>query len=388
MTDQPLDTARAILAELIAVPTVSAESNLALIDRVESRLAALGARTRRSLSPCGRKANLFATLGPERAGGIVLSGHTDVVPAEPADWSTDPFEAVEREGRIHGRGACDMKGFLACALALAPRFAETRLARPLHLAFTYDEEVGCLGAPVLLGDMAEAGIRPAFCIVGEPTSMRAVEGHKGMCEYTTRFRGLSGHGSAPERGVSAVEYAARYVSRLLELRGELRARVPEGSPYDPPWSTLQVGRVAGGVSHNVIAEHAEVDWELRPVRRDDRDRVLSEIDRYAAEELLPAMRAVHPAAAIAREVIGEVEGLDPADAAEAARLVAGLTGRDARDCVAFGTEAGIFARHGISTVVCGPGSIEQAHRPDEYVALSQLSECLGMISRLLPRLAA
>ena len=386
----PLDAARTILADLVAFPTVSADSNLGLIAHVQSRLDALSARTQMTVSPCGTKANLFATIGPEEPGGIVLSGHTDVVPARPEDWSVDPFAATEFDGRIHGRGTCDMKGFLACALALAPAFAAAPLRRPLHLAFTYDEEVGCLGAPVMLDAMVAAGIRPALCIIGEPTRMRIVEGHKGMCEYTTRLTGLAGHGSAPERGVSAVEYAVRYAARLLEIREALVARAPEGSRYDPPWSTLQVGRIRGGVSHNVIAEHAELDWELRPVVWEDRAFVLDAIDGHVARDLLPAMRAVHPWADVVRKVVGEVEGLEPADAAEAVALVAALTGQDraTAECVAFGTEAGIFARHGISTVVCGPGSIQQAHRVDEYVEVAELARCLDTLGRLIPRLAA
>jgi acetylornithine deacetylase len=383
----PLDATRAILADLIGFPTVSADGNLELIAYAQSRLDAIGGSTQMTVSPCGRKANLFATIGPDAPGGVVLSGHTDVVPAEGQDWSSDPFEAVEAEGRIHGRGACDMKGFIACALAMAPRFADAALARPLHLALTYDEEVGCLGAPVLIDAIREAGVRPAACIVGEPTEMRVVEGHKGMCEYTTRLHGLAGHGSDPGAGVSAVEYALRYGARLLALREALRARAPPGSRFAPPETTLQIGRLAGGSSHNVIAEQAELDWELRPVVPEDRDFVLAEMARFADEELLPEMRAVHPGAAIETETVGDVTGLAPMPDSEAVRLAAALTGGNETALVAFGTEAGLFQAAGIPTVVCGPGSIHQAHKADEYVELAQLRLCLGMIERLIPRLA-
>jgi len=382
-----LDATRRILADLIGFPTVSHDGNLELIAHAQGRLDQIGARTQMTVSPCGRKANLFATIGPDAAGGVVLSGHTDVVSAEGQDWQTDPFEAVEADGRVIGRGAADMKGFLACALAMAPRFAEADLARPLHLALTYDEEVGCLGAPLLLRGIAEAGIRPSVCIIGEPTEMRLVEGHKGMCEYTTRFHGLAGHGSSPDAGVSAVEYAVRYVARLLELRAELRARTPAGSRFEPPETTLQVGRVAGGASHNVIAEQAEIDWELRPVVPEDKAFVLGEMERYAREELLPAMRAVHPAATIDTEVIGDVTGLSPVPESEAVRLCTELTGGNETAVVPFGTEAGLFQQAGISTVVCGPGSIGEAHRADEFVALDQLDQCLAMIERLVPVLS-
>jgi len=382
-----LDSTRAILADLIAFPTVSADSNLELIAYAQSRLDALSARTYMTISPCGTKANLFASIGPRVEGGIVLSGHTDVVPVEGQDWEFDPFSATEWDGRIYGRGSCDMKGFIACALAMAPRFAEADLAKPVHFAFTYDEEVGCLGAPVMLDQVADLGLAPEICIIGEPTRMCLVEGHKGMCEYTTRFTGLAGHGSDPDRGVSAVEYAVRYVSRLLALREELKARAPADSRFQPPWTTLQVGAVHGGSSHNVIAEHAEVSWELRPVVPEDRVFARSEMDLYVGKELLPAMRAVHPWADIVLEVIGEVAELEVLPESAARELVKELTGAEESEVVSFGTEAGIFQDHGISTVVCGPGSIHQAHKPDEYVELSQLDQCLTMLEGVAKRLA-
>lgn len=381
-----IDETLAILDDLIGFPTVSADSNLELIAYAAARLDALGAKTEMSLDPSGAKANLFATIGPELDGGIVLSGHTDVVPVEGQEWTTDPFVAETRGGRVHGRGACDMKGFIACALAMAPAMAEANLKRPIHLALTYDEEVGCLGAQVMLRALEAAGRRPAICIIGEPTEMRIIEGHKGMCEYTTRFVGLAGHGSQPERGVSAVEYAVRYVARLLELREELKGRAPAGSRFDPPWSTIQVGRVHGGAAHNVIADHAEVDWEMRPVTDADYAHVRREVEAYVDGTLLPSMRAVHAGASIETEVIGEVPGLEPVPESEACALVAELTGGNTRDVVSFGTEAGLFQKLGISTVVCGPGSIAQAHKADEFVAVEQLEACLGMIERLVARL--
>ena len=381
-----LDDTRAILADLIAFPTVSAVTNLDLIEWCAGRLEALGARCEISRDATGAKANLFATIGPDVDGGVVLSGHTDVVPVEGQDWSSDPFIAVERDGLIFGRGASDMKGFLACALALAPRIAAADLKRPVHFALSYDEEVGCLGARVMLKALAASGRRPGICIIGEPTSMRVIEGHKGCCEYTTRFGGLAGHSSAPGLGVSAVEYAVRYAGRLLELREELVARTPPGSRFEPPESTVQLGGMRGGVAHNVIADHCELDWEVRPVVEADIDFVKREIGAYVAGTLLPAMRAVHPQATIETEVIAEVIGLEPMAKSEACELVAELTGSNTREVVSFGTEAGLFQTRGISTVICGPGSIGQAHKADEFVAVEQLGQCLEMIQRLVAKL--
>jgi acetylornithine deacetylase len=383
-----LNRARSILADLIGFPTVSSDSNLEMMAYLADRLTSLGARTELFTDPSGHKANLFATLGPEGPGGIVLSGHSDVVPAVADDWTNDPFAMVERDGRLYGRGACDMKGFIACALAAAPDYAGRDLARPVHFAFTYDEEVGCLGARALTEELARREIRPEIAIIGEPTEMRVIEGHKGCCEYTTRFTGAAGHGSAPERGVNAAEYAARYVARLLALREELHARAPEHGRFDPPWSTINVGRIEAGVAHNVIAAHAEVDWETRPVQPADGPFVTETMRAYAEEELLPAMRAVCPEAAIETETVGEVAGLIPMPENAARRLVSELTGANGAEVVAFGTEAGLFQSLGLSAVVCGPGSIEQAHKPDEFVALDQMEACLGMLARLGPRLAA
>ena len=377
---------RAMIERLIAFDTTSRNSNLELIHYVRDYLKDLGVDSHLTFDDDKQKANLYATLGPTDRGGIALSGHTDVVPVDGQDWSSDPFEAVERDGLIYGRGACDMKGFLACALALAPRIAAADLKRPVHFALSYDEEVGCLGARVMLKALEASGRRPGICIIGEPTEMRIIEGHKGCCEYTTRFGGLAGHSSAPGLGVSAVEYAVRYAGRLLELREELVARAPPGSRFDPPESTVQLGGIRGGVAHNVIADHCELDWEVRPVVEADIDFVKREIGAYVAGTLLPAMRAVHGSATIETEVIAEVIGLEPMAKSEACELVAKLTGGNTREVVSFGTEAGLFQKRGISTVVCGPGSIGQAHKADEFVAVEQLDQCLEMIGRLVAKL--
>jgi len=376
----------AILGDLVAFPTVSSESNLEMAGYLAERLTEAGARVEMIHNDTYTKANVFATLGPEEDGGIVLSGHTDVVPVEDQDWTSEPFAMREADGRLYGRGTCDMKGFIAAALATARDYSPDRLRRPLHFAFTYDEETGCFGGRALVEHLKAHDLRPALAIVGEPTGMQIIEGHKGCYEYTTSFTGLEGHGSAPDRGVNAVEYAVRYAARLMALHEDLRARAPSGSPFDPPWTTVNIGRLSGGVAHNVIANHAEVDWEMRPVRTEDADFVEDALRNYVEGTLLPAMRRVAPKAGIETTVIGEVEGLLPMPVNEARALVSDLTGGNSTGVVPFGTEAGLFQTLGLSVVVCGPGSIEQAHKADEYLEARQLSACIDMLSRLRTKL--
>ncbi len=374
-----------LLATLIAFPTISSDSNLDLINWAANHLDGLGARLDVQSSPDGSKANLFATFGPEGDGGLILSGHSDVVPVADQDWTSDPFAMVARDDRLFGRGTCDMKGFIACVLALVPEMSRWPLARPLHVALTYDEETGCLGAKTLAADLHKRDLRPAMAIIGEPTCMQVIDGHKGCYEYTTHITGLEGHGSAPDLGVNAAVIAARYAMRLMELEGELRRRAPADSPYEPPWSTINIGKIAGGVAHNVIPGLAEVEWDLRPVNTEDADFVLDQVDRYA-EGLLPAMRAIDPSATILRETIGETIGLSRATRNEAARIATALTGANGTGTVPFGTEAGLYQQLGIDCVVCGPGSIEQAHKPDEFIARDQLAACLTMLEGLKPYL--
>ncbi|MFS4582440.1 acetylornithine deacetylase [Phaeobacter sp. C3_T13_0] len=376
-----------ILSDLIAFPTVSADSNLEMMAYLANRLEDCGAKVDVLVDGSGQKANLFATLGPVRDGGILLSGHSDVVPVADQDWQSDPFTLVEREGRLFGRGTCDMKGFIAATLAMAPQFVDRVGRRPVHFAFTYDEEVGCIGAGHLTQALSERGIKPRLAVIGEPTSMRIVEGHKGCHEYSTRFHGLEGHGSDPGQGVNAVEYAVRYVSRLLDLRRDLQDRTPSDSRFDPPWTTLNVGALNGGSVHNVIASKAQVDWEMRPVAKSDADYVKDAMARYCADVLLPSMRAVYPDANIDTEVVGEVAGLIPTTQNEARELLSELLSSNTPELVPFGTEAGLFQALGMDVVVCGPGSIAQAHKANEYLAVDQLSQCLALLGRLSSRLA-
>ncbi len=377
-----LDETVDLLGRLIGYPTVSADSNLAMIAELGARLEQCGARVELFHDPGGTKANLFATLGPDRPGGIVLSGHTDVVPVSDQNWRTDPFCMHADGDRLYGRGSCDMKGFIAAVTIMARDFAARDLRRPVHFCFTHDEEVGCLGARALVPALQSRGIRPAMAIIGEPTEMRVIEGHKGCCEYTVRFTGLEGHGSAPQRGVNAAEYAVRYVEALIRLRAALMLRAPADSRFEPPWTTLNIGRIAGGVAHNVIAGKAEVDWEMRPVQDADAAFVKAAMARVVDQELLPQMQAIHRLASIETEVIGEVVGLEVMPENAARDLLAELTGANQADVVAFGTEAGLFQKMGMSVAVCGPGSINEAHKPDEFVSREQLQSCLDMLARL------
>ncbi|TCS60459.1 acetylornithine deacetylase [Primorskyibacter sedentarius] len=377
-----LNRTRDILRDLIAFPTVSADPNLDMMGYIADLLDAHGARVDLIHDATGRKCNLFASLGPEIDGGVMLSGHSDVVPVTDQDWSRDPWQMWEEDARLYGRGACDMKGFIAATLALAPSFTSRNLRRPIHFAFTHDEEVGCLGAQSLVDALRDRDARPSVAIVGEPTMMGVIEGHKGCCEYTTRFTGLEGHGSAPDLGVNAVLYAVRYVNRLMQLAEEMKSRAPAASRFNPPWTTVNVGRLAGGVAHNVIPGKAELDWEMRPVQDADARHIKGALEDLVATELLPEMRRIWPEADITTETIGEVVGLHPVKDNAARHLIAELTGANSADVVPFGTEAGLFQSLGMSVVVCGPGSIAQAHKPDEFVALDQLSQCLTMLERL------
>jgi len=378
------DDAIAILSDLIGFPTVTGASNLELIAYCQDRLEQVGAEIQLTHDADGQRANLLARVGPPVAGGVVLSGHTDVVPADPEGWTSPPFVATLRDGAIHGRGAVDMKGFIACVLAMAPRFAAANLARPVHIALTFDEEVGCVGAPLLIEQLL-TGPLPAAAIVGEPTELAIVEAHKGCYEYTTAFVGTEGHASSPRLGVNAVEYAARFVTALLELGEELRERVSTDSPFEPPEATLSVGRVEGGSARNVIAGTCTVEWEFRPVTRDDAAFTLDRV-RGIEAALLEQMRAVHPAASIQTVTVGAVDGLERTPEDAATTLVQHLLDDPPRQVVPFGTEAGLYKQRGIPAVVCGPGSIAVAHQPDEHVTLGQLERCLAMLDRLIEHL--
>ena len=389
MTDaQLLDRCISTLDTLIAYPTVSCDSNLELIAHAAQLLEDCGAHVELWHDATGKKANLFGTLGPQTDGGIVLSGHTDVVPVKGQPWSSDPFKMRQEDGLLYGRGTCDMKGFVAAALAIAPELKGQTLKRPLHFAFTYDEEIGCLGGKQLVKDLQARSIRPSVAIVGEPTSMGVIDAHKGGRQTCTSFTGLAGHSSAPSKGVNAVEYAVRYVSHLMQVRDQLIARAPADSRFEPPHSTINVGQMHGGVANNVIPDHASVNWDFRSVQPSDLTFVDELLNTYVNNELLPAMRAVHPDAKIDSLVLGEINGLQAVDKNEARDIVSALTGGNSVDAVAYGTEAGSFQEIGLDVVVCGPGSIEQAHKADEFVSVKQLGACMNMLQGLQRQLVA
>lgn len=374
------------LRELVAFPTVTGTPNLDLIAYAEARLGAVGAELRRTVHPSGERANLLATIGPAVDGGVVLSGHTDVVPPDVDGWTDPAFSATLRDGRIYGRGTADMKGFLACAIAMAPRFAAAGLRVPIHLALSYDEEVGCQGAPLLIEDLVRHGPMPAAAIVGEPTLFRIIHGHKGCYEYTTTITGVEGHGSAPAKGVNAVEWGARYVDHLLELARSLAEAARDDDGYDPHGTTINVGTISGGTARNVVAGSCTVEWEFRPVTARDATFVLDDLAAFEAE-LDAELRSRSPGASLVRTVAGEVGGLEPEGAGAAVDLVRGLLDDAEVGVVPFGTEAGLFQEAGIPTVVCGPGSIDVAHRPDEYLSLEQIERCLDLMERLTDHLS-
>ena len=370
-----------ILTDLIGFKTISGEDNSALIDYCDEILKQLGATSFRTYDDEKKRVNLFATLKAKNSNNkkpIILSGHTDVVPVSKG-WSSDPFTATIREDKLYGRGSCDMKGFIACALAYAPIYSKSDLDRDIHFSFTFDEETACQGAPILIEELKKRGIKNGICIIGEPTNMKIIDAHKGCYEYTTYFKGLAGHSSAPHKGVSAVEYASRYVNKLIELREKLKERTPKDSIFDPPHSTLSIGGIFGGIAHNVIADKCHVNWETRPVVKEDAVFLNQELDKYANEVLLPEMKKIFPNASIEKDIIGEIVGFDREEKSDACELISNLTGDNSRQVVSFGTEAGLFQEIGISTVVCGPGSIEQAHKIDEFIVLDELKKCLDLL---------
>ncbi|WP_282190189.1 acetylornithine deacetylase [Azospirillum brasilense] len=381
------DVSKAMIARLVGFDTVSRRSNMALIDWVRDYLAGYGVESRLVPSPDGAKANLFATIGPMVEGGVVLSAHTDVVPVDGQPWDTDPFTLVERDGRLYGRGTADMKSFPAVALALLPEILEAGLKRPLHLALSYDEEVGCIGAPAMIARIADELPRPSAVIVGEPTSMGVVLAHKGCYVLRTTVTGHEVHSSQIDRGVSAVMTAARLVTLVGDMAAENAAAADPACGFDPPFTTLQVGTIEGGTAANITARHCSFVWDIRPLPGDDWTRYH---DRFEAEceRLRAAMRQISPDCDIRTEQLAGVPGLAPEPGGPAAQLCHALTGRNDTGMVSFAAEAGQFQEAGLSTVLCGPGSIDQAHQPNEYIDVAQVTACEGFLRNLVRRLAA
>lgn len=376
-----------MIRALVGFPTVSRDSNLELIDYLRDYLESFGADLRLTYDNDRRKANLFATLG-QGDGGIVLSGHTDVVPVEGQPWDSDPFTLRVEDARLYGRGTADMKSFIACVLAAVPMFMERGLRVPLHLAFSYDEEVGCLGVGRLIDDLTREGIRPRACIVGEPTLMRPVIAHKGKKSFRCTVKGLAGHSAYAPHGVNAVEYAADAVAFLRGMARRYRERGPYDRGFDVAHTTVHTGVIQGGTALNVIPHECVFDFEFRHLPGDDPGRALAEFENYIRTTLEPEMRKVHPEAGFLVEPLSGIPMLETSPESEVVALVQELSGEREFSKVSFGTEASFFQHAGIPTVVCGPGSIEQAHKPNEYVTLEQVGKCDAFLRRLADRICS
>lgn len=372
-----------MIEALVAFDTTSAKSNLDLIDFVDDYLKGHGVPTRRTLDDSGQKANLFATLGPEIEGGIVLSGHTDVVPVTGQPWTVEPFAITRRDGRLYGRGTSDMKSFSAVALALVPEALAAPLRRPIHLALSYDEEVGCIGVGRLIADIKQALPLPRIVIVGEPSSMKLVNAHKGIMTFNTRLTGKEAHSSQPHRSGNAIMAAAELVAFIARMAREKRAAADPDNPFEPPYTTFNVGLIEGGNAANIVPRHCSFSWEFRSVPGDDDEAILERFTRYAETEVLPVLRENAPDAEIVTEMQAQAPALAPETDSPAEALIRVLTGANQATVVSYATEGGHFQGAGLSTVICGPGSIDQAHQPDEFIEVSQVEACEAMLRRLI-----
>ncbi|CAG9171916.1 acetylornithine deacetylase [Cupriavidus respiraculi] len=374
---------------LVEYDTTSRHSNLGLIETVRDHFLAKGLRPHLSYNPQGDKANLYVTVPAADGGtqgGIVLSGHTDVVPVDGQNWSTDPFKPVIRDGRLYGRGTCDMKGFIGTSLALLPTLLQAKLREPVHYALSFDEEIGCMGAPYMLAELRERGVRPSGCIVGEPTSMRVIVAHKGINAYRCCVQGHAAHSSLTPHGVNAIEYAARLICFIRDVADEFKANGPYDQAFDVPFTTASTGTIQGGIALNTIPALCEFVFEFRNLPGVDPEAIFSRIQAYANDVLLPRMRAEHADASLSLSKIAAAPSLDAAEQDAITQLVRALTGDSAISKVAYGTEAGLFQRAGIPAVVCGPGDIQNAHKPDEFVALDQLAACEAFLHKVVDSL--
>ncbi|WP_164625687.1 acetylornithine deacetylase [Tabrizicola oligotrophica] len=379
---------RAIFDRLMGFDTVSSKPNIELMDYVRDLLAGAGIEAVLIPDPSGGKANLYATVGPAGQGGVMLSGHTDVVPVEGQAWTRPPFALTEADGRYYGRGAADMKGFCAVAIATLLAAAKRPLKTPLHLALSYDEEIGCMGVRSLVTMLEGAPVRPRFCIVGEPTGMQVATGHKGKVALRATCTGREGHSALAPMALNALHLAADFVQAVRALQADVAAHGLKDGDYDVPYSTIHVGKLNGGVQVNIVPNTAVIDFEIRSVAGEDVDGLITRL-RAAAEAIVAPLRAEFPEAAIVVERLWDYPGLGTASDAAVVNFVKGLTGANGTMKVAFGTEGGLFdARLGIPTVICGPGSMAQGHKPDEFVSVEQMGRCEAMMAALLDRLEA
>ncbi|MFJ3483132.1 acetylornithine deacetylase [Pseudomonas sp. NPDC090202] len=378
-----MSRSRELLARLVAFDTTSRESNLALIEFVRDYLAGFDVPCELIYNAERTKANLFATLGPATVPGIVLSGHTDVVPVDGQAWNVPPFELTELDGHLYGRGTADMKGYIACVLALVPAAVQVELSRPLHIALSYDEEVGCLGVRSLLDVLRERPVKPLLCVIGEPTGLKPMLGHKGKLAMRCDVHGAACHSAYAPQGVNAIEYAARLIAELGRIGDALKAPELHDARFDPPFSTVQTGVISGGKALNIVPQDCRFDFEVRALPQMNPWQIAEQLQRYAADTLLPAMRAVSTQSDIRFSELSSYPGLATSAQSQAAEWIAQFCGSQAFGTVAFGTEGGLFDEVGIATVVCGPGSMDQGHKPDEFVSVAQLGACDQMLLRVL-----
>lgn len=375
------------LARLVAHDTMSSKSNLNLIDDVEAYLMGHGAETHRVWNADRTKANLYAVIGPGIEGGVILSGHTDVVPVEGQDWTTDPWRLTERDGKLYGRGTCDMKSFSAIALSLVPDMQKAKLKRPIIFALSYDEEIGLLGAPHMIAEIREKLPAPSAVIVGEPTMMKVIDGHKGIASFRTAVTGFTTHSSQTDRGVSAVEAAARLIAKISAMREANERRADPDSPFSPPYTTMTVNVVRGGTQVNIMAGECAFDWDCRVIPGDSAAAALAEFNEFA-RNVEADMRKKSPLCRIETRQATNAPPLAPSPDNPAADLAKAITGHNSTDVVSYCAEAGQFQEAGFSTIICGPGSIDQAHQPDEYVSIDQLAEGTAFLVKLIARLSA
>lgn len=371
-----------ILDQLVSFDTTSHLSNLRIIDFIADYLAGHGVQSTRIPDPDEPKASLFASIGPAEDGGVALSAHTDVVPVAGQDWSTDPFQMVEKNDRLYGRGTCDMKGFLAATLAMVPGYVARDLKQPIHLAYSYDEEVGCTGVIPMARALGHDLPRPDIIIVGEPTQMQPVDSHKSVNAFQTIVTGHECHSSVPEHGVNAVIYGTRFIGLLDRLNLSLKSQAGPQIRFDPGWSTVHVGEIKGGTALNIVPKTCLIHWEIRGLPDEDIPALLAEIKASVDADLIPHMQAVDPDTGIETRATVSIRPLRPQPGSAAERLVKRLARRNDVGVVSYGTEAGEFQHRGIPTIVCGPGSIEQAHKPDEWLAVSEMEKCIGFLTRL------
>ena len=377
-----MSASQTLLKSLIAFDTTSRESNLQLIEFVRDYLAGLQVPCSLIFNEQRSKANLFATIGPDDRPGIVLSGHTDVVPVDGQAWTVPPFELSEHDGKLYGRGTADMKGYIACVLAAVPALLAAPLRMPVHIALSYDEEVGCLGVRSLLAELQQRPHTPLLCIIGEPTELKPVLGHKGKLAMRCDVHGAACHSAYAPNGVNAIEYAAELIGELGRIGSTLRAPHLQDPRFDPPFSTVQTGVISGGTALNIVPADCRFDFEIRALPDQDPHQVAQLLQDYAQQQVLPRMQAVNAASSLRFCELSAYPGLATDAHSQAAQLIAGFCGSDDFSTVAFGTEGGLFDAIGIPTVVCGPGSMDQGHKPDEFVSVAQLHACDLMLERL------